>query len=93
MTAFWKTVAVARKELRQIRRDRRTLLILLFVPLRENRSFLSTLVFLAALVLGVEIVRRITAREYPDEAAVEGDSSEPPAPGGPPPAAGKTTPG
>ncbi len=29
---FWKTVAVARKELRQIRRDRRTLLILLFVP-------------------------------------------------------------
>ena len=32
MTAFWKTVAVARKELRQIRRDRRTLLILLFVP-------------------------------------------------------------
>ena len=30
--AFWKTVAVARKELRQIRRDRRTLLILLFVP-------------------------------------------------------------
>ena len=32
MTAFWKMVAVARKELRQIRRDRRTLLILLFVP-------------------------------------------------------------
>lgn len=32
MTGFWKTVAVARKELRQIRRDRRTLLILLFVP-------------------------------------------------------------
>ena len=32
MTPFWKTVAVARKELRQIRRDRRTLLILLFVP-------------------------------------------------------------
>jgi ABC-2 type transport system permease protein len=32
VTAFWKTVAVARKELRQIRRDRRTLLILLFVP-------------------------------------------------------------
>ena len=32
MTAFWKTLAVARKELRQIRRDRRTLLILLFVP-------------------------------------------------------------
>ena len=32
MTAFWKTIAVARKELRQIRRDRRTLLILLFVP-------------------------------------------------------------
>ena len=32
MTAFWKTVAVARKELRQIRRDQRTLLILLFVP-------------------------------------------------------------
>jgi ABC-2 type transport system permease protein len=29
---MWKTVAVARKELRQIRRDRRTLLILLFVP-------------------------------------------------------------
>ncbi len=29
---FWKTVAVARKELRQIRRDQRTLLILLFVP-------------------------------------------------------------
>jgi ABC-2 type transport system permease protein len=29
---FWKTIAVARKELRQIRRDRRTLLILLFVP-------------------------------------------------------------
>jgi ABC-2 type transport system permease protein len=32
VTAFWKTVAVARKELRQIRRDQRTLLILLFVP-------------------------------------------------------------
>ena len=32
MTGFWKTVAVARKELRQIQRDRRTLLILLFVP-------------------------------------------------------------
>jgi ABC-2 type transport system permease protein len=32
MTSFWKTIAVARKELRQIRRDRRTLLILLFVP-------------------------------------------------------------
>ena len=32
MTGFWKTIAVARKELRQIRRDRRTLLILLFVP-------------------------------------------------------------
>ena len=32
MTGLWKTVAVARKELRQIRRDRRTLLILLFVP-------------------------------------------------------------
>jgi ABC-2 type transport system permease protein len=32
VSAFWKTVAVARKELRQIRRDRRTLLILLFVP-------------------------------------------------------------
>jgi ABC-2 type transport system permease protein len=32
VTSFWKTVAVARKELRQIRRDRRTLLILLFVP-------------------------------------------------------------
>ena len=32
MSGFWKTVAVAHKELRQIRRDRRTLLILLFVP-------------------------------------------------------------
>ena len=32
MMGFWKTVAVARKELRQIRRDQRTLLILLFVP-------------------------------------------------------------
>jgi ABC-2 type transport system permease protein len=32
VSAFWKTVAVARKELRQIGRDRRTLLILLFVP-------------------------------------------------------------
>ena len=32
MTGLWKTIAVARKELRQIRRDRRTLLILLFVP-------------------------------------------------------------
>jgi ABC-2 type transport system permease protein len=32
MTAVWKTLAVARKELRQIGRDRRTLLILLFVP-------------------------------------------------------------
>jgi ABC-2 type transport system permease protein len=32
VSAFWKTAAVARKELRQIRRDRRTLLILLFVP-------------------------------------------------------------
>jgi ABC-2 type transport system permease protein len=32
MIGFWKTIAVARKELRQIRRDRRTLLILLFVP-------------------------------------------------------------
>ena len=30
--AFWKTVSVAWKELRQIRRDRRTLLILMFVP-------------------------------------------------------------
>ena len=32
MTALWKTLAVARKEMRQIGRDRRTLLILLFVP-------------------------------------------------------------
>jgi ABC-2 type transport system permease protein len=32
MTAVWKTLAVARKELRQIGRDRRTLSILLFVP-------------------------------------------------------------
>lgn len=32
MSALWKTVAVARKEMRQIARDRRTLLILLFVP-------------------------------------------------------------
>jgi ABC-2 type transport system permease protein len=32
MNGFWKTIAVATKELRQIRRDRRTLLILLFVP-------------------------------------------------------------
>jgi ABC-2 type transport system permease protein len=32
MTAVWKGIAVARKELRQIRRDRRSLLILLFVP-------------------------------------------------------------
>ena len=32
MTAVWKTLAVARKEMRQIARDRRTLLILLFVP-------------------------------------------------------------
>jgi ABC-2 type transport system permease protein len=32
MNALWKTLAVARKELRQIGRDRRTLLILLFVP-------------------------------------------------------------
>jgi ABC-2 type transport system permease protein len=32
VTAVWKTLAVARKELRQIGRDRRTLLILLFVP-------------------------------------------------------------
>ena len=32
MSAFWKTLAVARKEMRQIGRDRRTLLILLFVP-------------------------------------------------------------
>ena len=32
ITGFWKTIAVARKELRQIRRDRRTLTILLFVP-------------------------------------------------------------
>jgi ABC-2 type transport system permease protein len=32
MSALWKTLAVARKELRQIGRDRRTLLILLFVP-------------------------------------------------------------
>jgi ABC-2 type transport system permease protein len=31
-SAFWKAVAVAWKELRQIRRDRRTLLILMFVP-------------------------------------------------------------
>ena len=29
---MWKTIAVARKEMRQIVRDRRTLLILLFVP-------------------------------------------------------------
>jgi ABC-2 type transport system permease protein len=32
MNAVWKTIAVARKEMRQIVRDRRTLLILLFVP-------------------------------------------------------------
>ncbi len=32
MNALWKAVAVARKEMRQIGRDRRTLLILLFVP-------------------------------------------------------------
>jgi ABC-2 type transport system permease protein len=32
MNALWKTLAVARKEMRQIGRDRRTLLILLFVP-------------------------------------------------------------
>ncbi|HEY7191978.1 MAG TPA: ABC transporter permease [Vicinamibacterales bacterium] len=32
MTSVWKTIAVARKEMRQIVRDRRTLLILLFVP-------------------------------------------------------------
>lgn len=32
MTSLWKTLAVARKEMRQIGRDRRTLLILLFVP-------------------------------------------------------------
>jgi len=32
MTQVWKTLAVARKEMRQIVRDRRTLLILLFVP-------------------------------------------------------------
>ena len=32
MSALWKTLAVARKEMRQIGRDRRTLLILLFVP-------------------------------------------------------------
>jgi ABC-2 type transport system permease protein len=32
MNALWKALAVARKEMRQIGRDRRTLLILLFVP-------------------------------------------------------------
>jgi ABC-2 type transport system permease protein len=32
MSAVWKTLAVARKEMHQIVRDRRTLLILLFVP-------------------------------------------------------------
>jgi hypothetical protein len=32
VTGVWKALAVASKELRQIRRDRRTLLILLFVP-------------------------------------------------------------
>ena len=32
MNAVWKTLAVARKEMRQLGRDRRTLLILLFVP-------------------------------------------------------------
>ena len=32
MNGFWKALAVARKETRQIGRDRRTLLILLFVP-------------------------------------------------------------
>ena len=32
MISVWKTIAVARKEMRQIVRDRRTLLILLFVP-------------------------------------------------------------
>jgi len=32
VTPFWKALAVAHKELRQIQRDRRTLLILLFVP-------------------------------------------------------------
>jgi ABC-2 type transport system permease protein len=32
VNAIWKTLAVSRKEMRQIARDRRTLLILLFVP-------------------------------------------------------------
>jgi hypothetical protein len=59
-----------------------TLLILLFVPLRENRSLFSTLIFLTALVVGVEVVRRITMREFPEEDAVEGDSPEPPVAGG-----------
>ena len=64
------------------------MLILLFVPLRENRSFLSTLVFLAALVLGVEVVRRITMREFP-----EADAADDSLPSDEASAAGKTTPG
>src|SRR4029079_7292649 len=32
MASAWKALAVARKEMRQIMRDRRSLLILLFVP-------------------------------------------------------------
>lgn len=48
------------------------MLILLFAPLRENRTFLMTLVFLAALALGVEVIRRITIREFPGAGPDEG---------------------
>jgi hypothetical protein len=48
------------------------LLILLFAPLRENRTFLATIVFLGFLALGVETIRRITIREFPSAQPDEG---------------------
>jgi len=69
------------------------LLILLFVPLRENRSLFSTLVFLTALVVGVEVVRRITMREFPEEDIEEiSPRPPPPPPAGDVPVTGGTTP-
>ncbi len=58
------------------------LLILLFAPLRENRTFLATLVFLAFLTVGVEVLRRITIREFPGAGS---EAATPPPEAAPPP--------
>lgn len=57
------------------------LLILTFAPLRENRTFLATLVFLAFLTVGVEVIRRITIREFPGPRE-DGAPAQEPAPRG-----------